>query len=241
MVSCPRCKRKFEDKTLVGIMCPTCGFQLSVYKIEKNIRRKKIIKCISPLALVILILSIFLGGLMYLNSICKIGTVGEGGGIIFFDKLHYSNGWRYLEAAPENLNAMYWSDSLNERAVGEFVNGLGNGARNSYNVVYRYGAKSAAYKATTYGKTDDCYLGTRKEMALLYFITTKKIFKRRISKVDNFSALNIKSESSSKIPLLYWTSELQDKESAYCIDFENGNIGKVKFTQQCLIRPIRKY
>ncbi len=32
----------------------------------------------------------------------KIGDTGPSGGIIFYDKGSYSDGWRYLEAAPEN-------------------------------------------------------------------------------------------------------------------------------------------
>jgi len=41
--------------------------------------------------------------------IYKIGDNGPGGGIIFFDKTSYSNGWRYLEAAPvENEIKASW-------------------------------------------------------------------------------------------------------------------------------------
>ena len=33
----------------------------------------------------------------------KIGDEGPAGGVIFYDKGEYSDGWRYLEAAPADL------------------------------------------------------------------------------------------------------------------------------------------
>ena len=244
---CPRCGKQF-DKHELRLMCPDCGFQLSTYKFLKKAHSRKIIRIVKPFIITIVVIGAICGGLNYFSTICKIGRPGEDGGIIFFDKMHYSNGWRYLEVAPENLDPIYWSDTVNEKAVGEFVDGLGNGARDTYNVIYRYGAKSAAYKALNYGNTDDWYLGTRKEMSLLYFMTSnkfvKKIFKYRIKDIENFVLPDELSEEQKKAadyPLIYWTSELKNKTFVNCIDFNDGNQASIEYSKKCQVRPIRKF
>ena len=42
----------------------------------------------------------------------KVGTIGPGGGYIFYDKSFYSDGWRFLEAAPAG-----WSGALDWRGI----------------------------------------------------------------------------------------------------------------------------
>jgi hypothetical protein len=45
------------------------------------------------------------------EDIYSINDTGEGGGIVFFDKGNYSDGWRYLEAAQDNLEKGTWNDA----------------------------------------------------------------------------------------------------------------------------------
>lgn len=40
-----------------------------------------------------------------------IGDTGPAGGLVFYDKGEYSNGWRYIEAAPEDLGFFEWGCS----------------------------------------------------------------------------------------------------------------------------------
>lgn len=37
----------------------------------------------------------------------KIGEIGPAGGWVFFDKGYYSDGWRFLEAAPKDLSGLF--------------------------------------------------------------------------------------------------------------------------------------
>jgi hypothetical protein len=40
------------------------------------------------------------------------GVPGQAGGYVFYDKGGYSNGWRYLECAPEDAGGeTYWNDA----------------------------------------------------------------------------------------------------------------------------------
>jgi hypothetical protein len=47
--------------------------------------------------------------------------VGPAGGFVFYDKGSYSNGWRYLECAPENAGTSIWADA--EQLCAEYSHG----------------------------------------------------------------------------------------------------------------------
>ncbi len=236
---CPRCKRKFEDKTQVGLMCPTCGFQLSTYRIEKSVRRRKIFKRVKPFAIIALIIAIIGIGTKVLWNNSKLGTVCEDGGIIFFDKHFYSNGWRYLAMAPKDIPATSWSETVNNNVTEVFNKKLGWGAWNSYVIINRYGAKSAAYKATDFGKTEDWYLGNRKELSILHFVYKRKLFQKRISNIEDFESIKIQNNEEQKS--IYWTSERIDTEHSYCFNFEDGKSSELSNSEKCYVRPIRKF
>lgn len=42
----------------------------------------------------------------------KIGDVGPGDGIVFYDKGNYSEGWRYLEVSRQDLGSFAWDDAF---------------------------------------------------------------------------------------------------------------------------------
>lgn len=43
----------------------------------------------------------------------KLGDTGPAGGLIFYDKGSYSNGWRYLEAAPVSTEQrLCWEEAI---------------------------------------------------------------------------------------------------------------------------------
>jgi len=54
----------------------------------------------------------------------KVGSIGPGGGCVFYDKGNYSDGWRYLEAAPESTEFQAsWNEAI-RRCQEMTVNGL---------------------------------------------------------------------------------------------------------------------
>ena len=236
---CPRCRKKF-DKDDVKLMCSDCGLQLSVYKIERRLKMKKFIQRIRPIISVIAIIIIVGGSILFVSQRSKLGEITENGGIIFFDKLFYTNGWRYMEVAPINLQATPCSYTASQRLVNELSGKLGFGAHNSYSMISVFGADSAAYKATNYGTTEDWFLGNKVEMKILYHSLKLPSIKNGIKSAEKFSSLQNESKDT-KGRHVYWVSELESHNKGYAVNFENGETLSITNTEKCFVRPIRKF
>jgi len=67
--------------------------------------------------------------------------VGPAGGILFYDKLSYSNGWRYMEAAPVNVGGGHaWSPyAYYVNIAGAYGTGIGTGLENSLAIETTFG------------------------------------------------------------------------------------------------------
>jgi hypothetical protein len=101
-----------------------------------------------------------------------IGTRGPAGGLVFYDKGQYSDGWRYLEAAPQDLANAQWG------AYGNRVSGtndeIGSGKRNTQVIVdylKRTGESGRAAQlcaSYTYGGMSDWFLPSKDELNLMY-------------------------------------------------------------------------
>jgi len=97
-------------------------------------------------------------GLLHADN--YVGTVGPSGGYIFMDKRYYSDGWRYLEAAPSDIvegsvSTFGWSDGS-----GYYIDGdtgrrmttldsstlMGKGKDNTGNIIGQYHHTMSAAK-----------------------------------------------------------------------------------------------
>jgi len=107
------------------------------------------------------------------NSAYKIGDFGPAGGIIFYDKGTFSNGWRYLEAAPaETEFKAEWG------AYEKYVSGtspvVGAGKRNTEIIVEQLKALGENGKAAqlcvalNFDGYKDWFLPSKDELDLMY-------------------------------------------------------------------------
>ena len=112
-----------------------------------------------------------------------IGGTGPAGGLIFYDKGSYSNGWRYLEAAPASTE---WTDKEWGSfgiLIGGTETGIGTGQSNTTIIVtwlnnnsddtlgdVTYKTDRAAYlcDALTVGGYSDWFLPSKDELNLMY-------------------------------------------------------------------------
>jgi hypothetical protein len=78
----------------------------------------------------------------------SIGSIGPAGGYIFYDKGYNSNGWRYLEAAPNHIGGIPWG------CFGTFTNltadSIGSGENNTVAIAQACGPNNAAQQCLNY-------------------------------------------------------------------------------------------
>jgi len=104
----------------------------------------------------------------------QVGTKGPAGGIVFYDKGSYSDGWRYLEMAPEETDKgeMTWGGSGIE--IKTTSPDIGKGLENTKLIVTLVGNNQGkTYPALlcdslVYNDFDDWFLPSIEELKLIY-------------------------------------------------------------------------
>ena len=175
----------------------------------------------------------------------SIGDTGPAGGIVFYDKGYYSDGWRYLEAAPSDFgNGGHFifgyykktNDGINLRSG--TACGIGFGKFNTQILVDDMGdaayatsdgtTKTESYAAKlcdtySYGGYDDWFLPSRDELNLMYVNLYKAGF-------GGFEKYYYLSSSESNDSSQMWE---QNFGSGHKLDYVRDGVG--------LIRPIRAF
>ncbi len=143
-----------------------------------------------------------------------IGDTGPAGGIVFYDKGSYSSGWRYLEAAPSDIEVSgdfthVWGGR--GTSVGGTGTAVGTGAANTTAIVAKYGTSdpyhnTGNYAARlcdlyTYGGYSDWFLPSKDELNLMY---------QNKGTIGGFASSN------------YWRSSEYDSNSAWDQYFPSG-------------------
>jgi len=133
----------------------------------------------------------------------KIGDQGPAGGIVFYDKGEYKDGWRYMEVAPNNLGRYRWGRDVRIEGTGVEI---GAGKKNTEIIVARIQGK-AAEKCKEYFLNGyrDWFLPSKDELYQVY----KNLTEKRIGGIPE---------------LKYWSSSsfYDSSSQAWFIDFSNG-------------------
>ncbi len=160
------------------------------------------------------------------NKNYKIGDHGPAGGWIFYDKGSYSDGWRYLEAAPVDQSVGIQWYNVESKVTGATGTAIGTGKLNTQKIIAVQGnGQYAAKICTDYrgsGKSD-WFLPSKDELNLIY----ANLYK---ADVGGFVSTN-----------LYWSSSEFGALLAWCQFFYNGSQydeGKQFIT---LVRAIRSF
>lgn len=159
----------------------------------------------------------------------SIGGTGPAGGIIFYDKGSYSDGWRYLEAAPASTE-WYGKDweNFKEREIitGPDGTAVGTGKRNTEDIIAIQGRGnfSAAQLCAglAYNGYSDWFLPSKDELDLMY----KNLHKRGIGGFSDYS---------------YWSSSGYNSKYAWLQRFSNGYQKYYNKPTDARVRAVRAF
>lgn len=152
----------------------------------------------------------------------NMGDTGPAGGIVFYDKGSYSNGWRYIEVTNDDLNASQWGcpgllvPNTSNTAIGSgYLNAVSS--LNFHNSLNNFYTNPSGYSSSSNGTVavkeplnllsggkDDWFLPTSEELNTMY---------------SNLHLQSLGNFSSGK----YWSSTQSDADNAKVVDFSDGN------------------
>jgi hypothetical protein len=143
------------------------------------------------------------------SGVYRIGGRGPAGGWIFYDKGVYSNGWRYLEAAPAGTEFRAEWGAYNKDVSGT-ATAVGTGKRNTQVIVEylrRIGENGKAAQLcdelTVGDGYDDWFLPSKDELDLMY---------------RNLKQKGLGEFSNS----IYWSSSQFNHDISWTQDFSDG-------------------
>ncbi len=149
--------------------------------------------------------------------IIEIGKKGSAGGYIFYDKGEYSDGWRYLEAAPPETEwkDIPWGEAFS--LVGNTRGSIGKGSSNTLAIVHAYKNNDGNYAAKmcnelVYNGYDDWFLPSLDELDKMSRVLG-------VSSVGGFAQEHYWSSTENDLRLA-WTQHFslskQGNEGYYC-------------------------
>lgn len=167
----------------------------------------------------------------------QIGGIGPAGGYVFYDKGSYSDGWRYLEAAPvgNEYTGKVWGGY--NIAVGGTGTAIGTGESNTEKIVAKFGIAEPYGKKTDYAAKlcadlvvtkdgvvyDDWFLPSKDELNLVY---------------ENLKKNNLGGFSEDNC----WSSSEANAGIAWIQDFGSGTQHVSSYRSYFLrVRPVRAF
>jgi hypothetical protein len=162
-------------------------------------------------------------------KVYNIGDIGPAGGWIFYDKGSFSDGWRYLEAAPRDIDGeIVWG--LLSKTVSATGTAVGSGKRNTQLILEALGREGETGKAAQLcaafeeGGFKDWFLPSKDELDLMY---------------KNLKSRGLGSFNSSFG--WYWSSSERNSLLAWEQMFSDGNQYDVYKTDARSVRAVRAF
>jgi len=168
-------------------------------------------------------------------------ATGPAGGLVFYDKGSYSDGWRYMEAAPESTEWTYRFWSTNPGLVGGTGTTIGTGQANTAIIVNWLNARSESGKPAqlcdglVYRGYSDWFLPSKDELNKIFINLQKGTDENGVlyRSVGRFREEH------------YWSSSEAGSNYAWTQRFLGGGFGgqnnSYKWIFQCGVRAVRYF
>ncbi len=178
-------------------------------------------------------LSINLG--MVQDSIYTIRSIGPAGGYVFYDKGNSSNGWRYLEVAPNDIStAAEWG--CNGSTISGVSNIVGTGFSNTNLILLNCSTPGIAARVcdqATINGYSDWYLPSKGDFDLIY----QNLHLQGLGNFINNTGPN----NSVKMYNRYWTSSQVSLPNGWAQDFSPYYQQVNSKSEPSRVRPIRQF
>ena len=162
----------------------------------------------------------------------SVGSMGPSGGYVFYDQGSVINGWRYLEAAPANIQNSIWGCG-DVNIAGATSLAIGSGLSNTNAIVATCTTSTIAAKRCldhSVNGYNDWYLPSQNEFAQIY----QNLI---VNNLGNFNVGAIPSFGT-----LYWTStQLTAASGSHCCLECGGNFYQFSKANEIYVRPIRQF
>jgi len=181
----------------------------------------------------------------------KIGDRGPADGIVFYDKGSFSDGWRYMEAAPADLREARWD--LFMRNISGIGTGIGSGKRNTELIIggplgVIIGGVIGPIGAII-GEVIGHQLGRKVEsrvaapLCMAYRLNGYNDWFLPSKDELNEMFKNLKRKKLGGLTdSWYWSSSLFDNSNLPWIqNFSNGMQGNTNPDNTCLVRAVRAF
>jgi hypothetical protein len=155
-----------------------------------------------------------------------IGQPGPAGGLVFYDKGSYSDGWRYMEAAPVDQSTGAFWGCLNTLIPGSLGSAIGLGPLNTQAVLDNCSGNNVAARiASNYSLNgfEDWFLPSRLELHLMYTNLHQ-------AGIGSFNGISV-----------YWSSTQNNSISAQGIGFNIGNTVHQNKSTNYRVRAARRF
>jgi hypothetical protein len=166
------------------------------------------------------------------NRVYRLGQVGPAGGIIFYDKGRYIDGWRYLEAAPPIME-FYAGWSSQKVIVDGTAEDVGNGKYNTILIVNEL-AKSGEAEENAAKLCQELVINNYNDWFLPSLLELDQMYEHLKSRED----------IGGFMEELYWSSSERDfwgQNFGMALDFSQGNQTTRGKSLKLRVRAIRAF
>ena len=180
----------------------------------------------------------------------KLPFIGEAGGMVFYENPNYeTDGWRYLEAAPNGWSGSdtdpkvrfgyYRPQGGDAEKTGANGREIGDGLLNTQILVDKMGEAAYISGHSSVKDTTDQYAARICLILTLshngnYFSDWFLPSKEELGKLYRYAGTGYESAD-------YWSSTEYNAATAYKVSFDGGSHHILSKSDECYVRPIRRY